>query len=95
MIRATRLLRTIVGVMPEGFHFPYDSDIWFTYEFEPLKVKRNWYGVFGRLKEGVSLNQYVATLLSAGDAWTRAEHRQKDAGQEGITSFFENATSRP
>ena len=57
MMRATRLLRTIVGVMPEGFHFPYDSDIWFTYEFEPLKVKRNWYGVFGRLKEGVSLDQ--------------------------------------
>ena len=59
-IRAKAHLRTIVGVMPEGFHFPFDSDIWFTYEFEPLKGRRSWHGVFGPLKEGVSLDQAKA-----------------------------------
>lgn len=43
---------TIVGVMPDGFHFPVNHDLWFT---EPLHSSgtadhAGWNSVFGRLK---------------------------------------------
>jgi putative ABC transport system permease protein len=55
----------VVGVLPPGFHFPDDSDVWMPRElFEVLPVRdaHNWKGL-GRLKDGVSLQKATAELV--------------------------------
>ncbi|MDE3136068.1 MAG: ABC transporter permease [Acidobacteriota bacterium] len=50
-------LVTIVGVMPPGFSFPGDTEIWFPREISSVSTYptgHNWLGI-GRLKDGVSL----------------------------------------
>lgn len=51
---------TIVGVMPQGFAFPNDTEVWSTLQLDPIRVERgkgNTLEVMGRLKDGVSLEQ--------------------------------------
>ena len=51
---------TIVGVMPEGFGFPYWEAVWIPMKVDPLAVDRGGepgLEVFGRLKEGVTLEE--------------------------------------
>ena len=52
--------RTIVGVLPAGFHFMFDADIWsLTYRDGPLANARRFHNLLlvGRLAPGVSLAQ--------------------------------------
>jgi ABC-type antimicrobial peptide transport system permease subunit len=47
----------VVGVMPPGFHFPDNTDIWVPreiYETYPSRTAHNWQ-VIGRLREGTSV----------------------------------------
>jgi len=56
---------TIVGVMPEGFAFPISHQVWVPLRLDPLKNVRGrgeTLEVFGRLKEGVSIDQARAEL---------------------------------
>ena len=57
-------LATVVGVLPPGFRFPDDSDIWVPrelFEFIPARDAHNW-KVIGRLKDGVPLETARAEL---------------------------------
>jgi len=50
---------SVVGVLPPGFRFPEDSDIWVPREIterEPSRSAHNW-NVFARLRDGVTTNQ--------------------------------------
>jgi predicted permease len=60
----------IVGVMPEGFAFPADSDLWFPRELlprSPYRTGHNWQ-VIGRLRADVSLQQARADMSAIGRA---------------------------
>ncbi len=62
-------LHTIAGVMPDGFHFPYDAELW-----TPATMSVNNsddYAVFGRLKPGVSLNTASRGLVPVAQAIKR------------------------
>ena len=51
---------TIVGVMPEGFKWPSNHDLWITVDDDPRAVARGEgpsYWVMGRLAEGVTWDQ--------------------------------------
>jgi predicted permease len=51
---------TIVGVMPEGFAFPYYQDAWVPLKVDPLAVERGGgpgLEVFGRLRTGMALEE--------------------------------------
>ena len=50
-------LSTIVGVMPAGFRFPIDHDIWLarTISDGALPESGGWHSIFGRLKPGVEV----------------------------------------
>jgi predicted permease len=67
MVRLGRLPATIVGVMPEGFHFPVNHQVW-----TPLRVANAApregpsISVFGRLAEGASLESAQAELTVIG-----------------------------
>ena len=56
---------TIVGVMPGGTIFDRSfADIWKPLAFEPAKMNRDlhWFGAFGRLQPGVTLEQSRAEM---------------------------------
>jgi predicted permease len=55
---------SIIGVLPPGFRFPFDSDIWIPrelWETLPSRTAHNWH-VLARLREGVPLAQARAEL---------------------------------
>ena len=58
-IRANAEQATIVGVMPEGFHFPFNQNVWLPLGIDPLEAERGDYRVFvvARLLPGVTLEQ--------------------------------------
>jgi predicted permease len=60
---------TVVGVMPEGFGFPYRQSAWMALPQDVLEAARREglaLPVFGRLSEGVTLEQAWAELASIG-----------------------------
>jgi predicted permease len=59
--------RTVVGVMPNGFKFPFDHQFWVPLREDPLKYAR-WEGprihMFGRLARGVTIDQAQAECVA-------------------------------
>ena len=56
---------TVVGVMPPGFQFPEDTDLWLAAGWNGLPQNRrngHWLNVLARLKPGLSLNQARAEM---------------------------------
>jgi putative ABC transport system permease protein len=60
---------TVVGVMPRGFGFPEDTEVWIPREVFPFpmtsRTAHNW-SVIGRVRSGVSLEQASADLSAVG-----------------------------
>jgi predicted permease len=57
-------LCSVIGVLPPGFRFPFDSDVWVPrelWERLPSRTAHNWH-VVARLREGVPLAQARAEL---------------------------------
>jgi putative ABC transport system permease protein len=52
---------TLIGVMPPGFAFPYDAQVWVPTTMDPASSTGN-YAVFGHLRQGVTLPQVRAAL---------------------------------
>ena len=59
--------RTVVGVMPDGYRFPYDHQFWVPLRENPLNYAR-WEGsriqMFGRLAPGVTIDQAQAEFAA-------------------------------
>ncbi len=55
-VRMNGEVTTIIGVMPEGFLFPENHELWVPFRQDPGQLERGSrsLGVFGRLKDGVS-----------------------------------------
>jgi putative ABC transport system permease protein len=71
----------VVGVMPPGFDYPADTDIWWTSNTDPPNPSRtahNW-PVIGRLRQGVTLAQARAELSGIGQRLRRQFGEQTDA----------------
>ena len=77
---------TVVGVMPEGFHYPYQDDVWVPVRVRELvdESRADWgpgHLVFGRLVDGVSPEQaqaefaavHRALALESPDTYERLE----------------------
>jgi len=62
-VRANSTMRTIIGVMPEGFGFPVFERLWTPLAVDPLATARGEgpnYGFLGLLKPGVSVGEAQA-----------------------------------
>ena len=58
---------TVVGVMPEGFKFPIAQEVWVPLRMDPLELERGEgtsLEVFGRLEDGVSLDEAQAEFAA-------------------------------
>jgi predicted permease len=53
--------RTVVGVLPDGFRFPYEEDAWWPQSFPP--AGRDLF-IYARLRPGVTLQQANARLAA-------------------------------
>ena len=80
-IRVNSEAATIIGVMPEGFHFPFMEDIWQPLGIDAIDARRgeNRYGVVGRLLPGVSMERAEAQM-NAIAARIAAEHPETNEG---------------
>jgi predicted permease len=52
---------SIIGVMPRGFNFPYDGQLWIPYDVKASE-KDSEFAVFARLRDGVSPQQAAQSL---------------------------------
>ena len=70
-IRISDIPGTIVGVMPDGMHFPFNADIWLPIGTMPAALTQQprqarGYFAVGRLATGVTVEQSRAELKSIG-----------------------------
>ncbi len=85
-IRANSMPATIVGVMPQGFAFPINQEIWMPMRLDPLKEPRGQgmtLEVFGRLKDGVTEDQARAEIQSITKALA-AEFPETNEGRGAV-----------
>ncbi len=69
-LRAENRLASVIGVLPPGFRFPEDSDVWMPRElspFLPARSAHNWEAI-ARLRDGVTLAQAQDDLSAIAGA---------------------------
>lgn len=72
---------TVVGVMPPGFSYPPNAEIWVPREVEPPQVSRtahNW-SVIGRLRSDVSFDQARSDISGIGKQLRQELGKETDA----------------
>ncbi len=84
-VRANGRMHTIIGVMPRGFKFPFDSYVWLPLGIDAAQLERGQgftLEVFGRIKPGVSMDRAGADI----DAIARRLAEEYPVTNAGITS---------
>jgi predicted permease len=98
-IRVNDIPSVVIGVMPEGFKFPTNADLW-----QPLATipnletqQRNARGlqVFGRLAPGVSIGQARAEMLSIGQRLAQDYPDTNKDVQPKVQTFNERVNGGP
>ncbi len=77
-VRFDRELLTVVGVMPRGFSFPDESELWFPLPDSQASTDHD-HRVIGRLKAGASLTQTQSEMKTIA-ARLRQEHPANNLG---------------
>ncbi len=82
-VRVNGETMTVIGVMPEGFAFPIQQEVWVPLRLDPLRLKRGepqlTLEVFGRLKDGVTLDQASAEMAGIAKR-LELEHKESNQG---------------
>ena len=81
----------VAGVMPEGFHFPPDANVWFPADVFPKDLSRtahNWHAV-GRLQDGVTLEQAREEASGLGKALRAQLGGEVDLASFGLTTLHD------
>lgn len=84
---------TIVGIMPNGFHFPFNHDVWFTDALAGMDEAAHggWNSTFGRLKSGVQLadvEEEIGRLMADVSRDFPSEYKGKDVALMSFTERF-------
>ena len=82
----------IVGVMPEGFAFPFDEEIWVPHRIDIASLQ--WgdgrsMEVFGRLREGVGIEAARAEIGTISQRQARAYPETNENAQLAVRPFEE------
>ena len=82
-IRANSESATIIGVMPEGFKFPFDQDVWVNdrFDVDPANRRAHFMSTFGRVREDVTVEAAKAEA-AAIMARIEAEFPEQAAGDK-------------
>jgi putative ABC transport system permease protein len=79
-LRIENRVYAVVGVMPAGFQFPANADLWVPAELDvesPSRTSHNYWAI-GRLREGVSVAQATADLSGIAKDIIRESPEQGD-----------------
>ncbi|MDA0328172.1 MAG: ABC transporter permease [Gemmatimonadetes bacterium] len=95
-VRVNAERATIVGVMPEGFRFPFNEDIWLPFRIDPLQAVRggNRIQVVARLLEGVSIEQADVQMQGIASR-IAAEYPETNEGIGVWVQTYEEQTMPP
>jgi predicted permease len=90
------LVYSIVGVMPQGFRFPVNHDVWVNYPLweMPEASTAGWNTMIGRLKEGVTLDQARSEMQSLA-AQLRSEYPDQFKGKDLQVVAYNDSFSAP
>ncbi len=92
-IRANGIVRTIIGVMPEGFAFPHRQRIWLPLEMDPSVTDREQsprYTVVARLRPSVTVDEASAQMATIASRIAE----EFPESNEGITATVRPFTER-
>jgi putative ABC transport system permease protein len=82
---------TILGVMPDGFRFPEDEEIWIPRRDvraeNPTRGDGPWFRVVGRLKEGLTFDQAALDMSLVAERLAQA-YPESNAGVGVVFSTF-------
>jgi predicted permease len=70
VVRANTRPTVVIGVMPEGFAFPFREDAWLPMRVDPARVERghgDTFEVFGRVRSGISIAQATTELRTIAE----------------------------
>ena len=75
---------TVIGIMPEGFRYPDNTELWTLFQFDPASQSTaNYFEVAGRLKPDVTIDRARAALTGVAASFRR-QHANMMAEREGI-----------
>jgi len=90
-VRSNGVQTEVIGVMPDGFKFPFDHDLWINLRLDPDRLPRRSQTVnlVGRVKEDVSFESVTAELRAIT---ARAEAAEPDepSGYRPYVMLFEH-----
>jgi len=95
-VRANGRQAEVVGVMPEGFHFPFQEDVWLPLGLDPLEAQRGTtrVNVVGRLLEGVTMEQADVQMDQIA-ARVASEYPETNEGVSVWVQSYEDAVMPP
>ena len=97
-VRANRDATTIVGVMPEGFDFPAQTDAWLPLRLDPLATARGdgrTISAVGRPKSGVSPDQIRAEMTAIASRLAVEYPQTNDGVSVVVRSLVESLVIGP
>jgi len=86
---------TIVGVMPAGFDYPAQTDIWTPFPLEPAKEARDnrYLNVVARLKPGVTITQARAQMETISQRLAQSYHESNYGWAVTVANLQERLVS--
>jgi len=86
---------TIVGVMPQGFDYPAQSEVWVPFPLDPAKEARDnrFISVIGRLKPGASVAQAKAQLDTVNQRLAQSYNETNTGWTVKVTSLQDRLVS--
>jgi putative ABC transport system permease protein len=87
---------TVVGIMPPGFNFPSNTDIWFPFPQDTLGTQRDnhFLRVVGRLKPGVTLAQAQSEMNTIAARLRQAYPKDNDGIGANVVSLQEETVGK-
>src|SRR5512140_459763 len=95
MLRAENRSASVIGVLPPGFRFPDDADVWMPRElapFLPARTAHNWEAI-ARLRDGITLAQARDDLSAIAGAIRKQYGDQVDLVGASVEPLQDALTS--
>ena len=96
VLRVDGVQRTVVGVMSEGFGFPTDQELWIPLSTQPAGQRDDdgSVRVFGRLRDGVTLEEATAELAGIGRRLVLARPEMSQTVAITVQPFIDQLVDR-
>jgi putative ABC transport system permease protein len=89
-VRFDREVFTVVGVMPRGFSFPNDSELWFPFAADEAQSRGDHsYRVIGRLKAGVTVAQAQSEMQTIAARLSQLHPQENDGISANVVPLLE------